>query len=105
MFIVTQDGSRIVNMRQVMTLFIASDGRTIRAGFENGSASTMGEYEYPLAEVAIKMLANALKSGTETFFMPTNEAVKARAAANAKAGVHTEQHAANGAVIKRHGGS
>lgn len=105
MYVVSKEGDRLVNMQHVMSLFIASDGCTIKAAYENGSVSQIGEYVYPSSKDVMKLIANAIKSGAEVFVMPSNETLKKRIAADTKAETHTEQHGINGQVLRRHGGS
>lgn len=97
MIIVSKEKDRIVNMSQVMSLFIASDGKTIKAAFQNGSVSQMGVYNSP--EDVIEMIGQAVGK-TEIYFLPDDETVRAKQNIN-----QARYHHTDGKKTKGHGGS
>lgn len=97
MIIVSKNKDRIVNMSQVMSIFIASDGMTIKAAFQNGTVSQIGTY--PSAEDVIEMIGEAVGK-TEIYFLPNDESV--RAWQNTR---QTRNRHISGKKTKGHGGS
>lgn len=101
MFIVRKDRRAIVNLEQVATLYIGSDGCSIKADYKGGSGCQLGKYHSDKeAEKAIDIVAENIRTGkTEICFMPDDDSVRAK--------MNLEEqkwHHVTGKKTKGHGG-
>lgn len=100
MFIVSKDKKAIINLEQVASMYIGSDGCSIKADYRSGSGCQLGRYNTDKeARKAMEMVAECIGK-TEVCFMPNDNSIQAKL--NIEEQKH---HYINGKKTKGHGGS
>lgn len=78
MYIVSKDKKAIINLEQISTMYIGSDGCSIKADYISGNGCQVGRYSSDReAKKAMELVANAIGK-SEVCFMPDDDAVKAK---------------------------
>lgn len=100
MFIVSKDRKAITNLEHVATMYIGSDGCSVKADYKGGNGCQLGRYNSAKeAEKAMEIVADSIGK-TDICFMPEDNAVKAKANLDEQ-----RWHHATGKKTKGHGGS
>lgn len=103
MLIVSKDRKSAVNLKHVSAAFIGHDGHSLKVTYAGGGGCQLGEYETEWeAREALMMFAEAKRTGANLFFMPDDEAIKARIALRTET---EKRRLMNGKKQKGHGGS
>lgn len=102
MFIVSKDRKAIINLEQVSTMYIGSDGCSIKADYRSGNGCQLGRYDSAReTRIVMEMVADRIGTGKmEICFMPDDSAVKAKLNADGQ-----KYHHITGKKTKGHGGS
>lgn len=100
MFIVNKDAISIVNSENITNIYLGADSCTIKADYKNGTGCQLAKYSSKEeAKTAMMMLAENI-GGNEVYFMPADEAVKAKMNQTER-----RYHHIDGKKTKGHGGS
>lgn len=100
MFIVSKDKKAVINLEQVTTMYIGSDGCSIKADYRGGNGCQLGRYDSDKeAKTAMEIIVGNIGK-TEIFSMPDNFAVKAKLKMD-----EPKYHHLTGKKTKGHGGS
>ena len=102
MQLVSKDRQTIINLNRADCVYIAADGRGVKASL-SGAGYRMGPYQTPGgALIAVETIARELGKGSGVAYMPDDEAVTKELAARAGAEKQTGWH---GGKPVRRGGS
>lgn len=100
MYIVSKDKKAIINLEQISTMYIGSDGCSIKADYISGNGCQLGRYNSDReAKKAMELVANIIGK-SEVYFMPDNDTVREK--------INSEEqkyHHIAGKKTKGHGGS
>lgn len=100
MFIVSKDRKAVINLEQVATMYIGSDGCSIKADYRSGNGCQLGRYNSDKeARKAIEIVADSIGK-TEVCFMPDDNSIKAKLNL-----AEQKYHHITGKKTKGHGGS
>lgn len=101
MFIVAKDGKAIINMEQTTSIYIGSDGRTVKVDFENGKGCQIARYDAEAySEAALEIIADSVNKNKEIVFMPEEQTICAKINVKKEKSRHI-----NGKKQKGHGAS
>ncbi len=100
MFIVSKDRKAIINLEQVATMYIGSDGCSIKADYRGGNGCQLGRYNSDKeARKAVEVVADSIGQA-EVCFMPDDNVIKAKLNLEEQ-----KYHHITGKKTKGHGGS
>lgn len=100
MFIVSKDRKAIINLEQVATMYIGSDGCSVKADYRSGNGCQLGRYNSEKeARKAMSIVADNIGK-TEVCLMPDDNTIKARLNLDGQ-----PYHHITGKKTKGHGGS
>jgi len=101
MFIVAKDKKSIINMEQTTSIYIGSDGCTIKADFKNGKGCQIARYDTEThSKIALEMIADSINKTKEIVTMPEEQTICAKINLKKEKSQHI-----NGKKQKGYGGS
>lgn len=104
MLILSKNGCSIINLDHVKSVHTTGDGCKLICEFSDRDSCCAAEYETgEKAKTALRMLANAAKSGICIFLMPDDLSVQGEIAVTRKG--YESRYNINGKKNKGHGGS
>lgn len=79
MFVIANDRKSIINIQQTTSIYIGSDGCTVKVDFKNGKGCQIARYDTEsYSKIALEMMADSVNRNKEIFTMPDAQTVRAK---------------------------
>lgn len=98
--------NKIINMDNIICLYIDRDGRTLKVSYNNGNSCRFALYSNDEECVAaLEFLHEKIKNGAVAVKMPTSEEIKSTMRASLASTRYDRSRPTHGSKPKGHGGS